>query len=630
MKLWLRILQINDVYELENMASLATMARQEAQQHCLNHQQPPDHVLFVLAGDFVGPSLLSSLDKATSMVDCLNAVGITHVCLGNHETDIPMTALGARIRQANFCWINSNMPSLNEILGVDMPAYDIITVRSKTDPTITKRVGLLGLVTNDPSLYRPGSFGDATIDPVLPTTRKLLEQLKISSNVDLIVPMTHQSMAEDRDFCRIFGAQFPIVLGGHDHVPFDETINGSRIYKTGMDAHMAGIIDIIWNNCTDEQSVEIVSPVEITAKLVRTADYPPDPDVAQRVASHKKLLTELDQARLFRVGAWMDTRIRKSHEKSLVFSTRNNRLRPSTGSTALATILRMGLRCPCAIINAGSIRGNKDYSDDTFFTWSDLMTEIPFPTTMTTCYLPGRVLEATITHSRVGSREDPPVPRGGYLHTCTNIVYNDDKRCIESIQGEPFHPDQVYLTALPDQFFLGIDNHVPLLEWAETQECIQQDASIPAKILIVEVFSTLLWLQLGSFADIDTDEDGRITRNDVSNRIQALCGEQIAELVVDNVMAVADPAGMGEIRPLEMMVVYLSATDLLDHISDEEESNALRQTVVQVTGYDAHDPRVEKLMERVRDVVDHSKDGFFQRNEIRQSTGKLRRQTLLS
>ena len=613
MSLWLRILQINDVYELENMASLATIVQQ-------SRSEGADGFLFVLAGDFVGPSLLSSLDKAASMVDCLNAVGVTHVCLGNHETDISLKALAKRVAQSNFVWINSNMREFNDILGVELPAYEIVTVQSTTDPTCSKRVALLGLLTNDPSLYRPGSFGNATISPVVETTQTLLEELQ-SLNVDFILPLTHQSMPEDRTFCQTFGgARFPIVLGGHDHIPMDETIDGARVFKTGMDAHHVGIIDIRWSPGTDTP--------EIKVKLVRTADYPADPDVAQRVASHKQLLKELERARLFRVGTWMDERLRRQG-KEQVFSTRNNRQLPSTGSTALATILRMGMRCPCAIINAGSIRGNKDYADDSFFTWSDLMAEIPFPTTMTTCYLPGSILEAAITHSRLASWEDPPLAKGGYLHTCTNIVYNDEKRCIESIQGEPFDPDRVYLTAMPEQFFLGIDNHEPLLKWAATQERFQEDAARPAKLVIVEVFSTLLWLQLGSFAELDTDADGRITREDVAKRCVSLFGPQIADLIVDNVLSVADLDGSGDIQPLEMMVAHYSATDLLDHITNAEQREALRQIVLHVTGYSADDPRVEKLMDRVREMVDHSKDGFIQREEIRKTVGNLRRQTLL-
>eukprot|EP00977_Amphora_coffeiformis_P021468 scaffold9369_cov182-Amphora_coffeaeformis.AAC.13 len=617
--LWIRIISISDVYELINFPSLATLAKEHKQD---KDGAEPGAFLFFLAGDFVGPSLLSSLDKAASMVDCMNAVGITHVCFGNHETDIPMSALAKRVQQSNFVWLNTNLQELNTKLGIDTPEYEILTVISR-DKTVTKRIALLGLLTDDSSLYRPGSFDNATIEPVISTTDRFVEELQ--PKVDMMIPLTHQSIDEDLVFAKAFGGEvFPIILGGHDHVPIDETVRGSRIYKVGMDGDNAGMIDIRWKG---NDPAEIPS---VEATLLRTNEYPPDLDVSARVASHKSLLKELDQARLFRVGNWMNDRMKQCLScESLVFSTVDNRLGPSTGSTALATMLRMGMRCHCAIINAGSVRANKEYANDSFFTWSDLKAEIPFPTHMTACYLPGYVLEATITNSRLSSWKTPPIARGGYIHCCCNIAYSNLTRKIESIQDGPFDPDRLYLVALPDQFFTGIDDHVPLLTWAETQESLKQEAAVPAKLLIVQVFSTLLWLQLGSFADLDQDQDGQITREDISNRCHAIFGPQIADLVVDNVLSVADLDGDGSIRPLEMMVAHYSATDLLNHVSNDEEDGALRATVLQVTGYEANDPKVDKLVERVRKLLDTSRDGSFQRDEIRQAVGSIKRQSLL-
>jgi 2',3'-cyclic-nucleotide 2'-phosphodiesterase (5'-nucleotidase family) len=73
---WLRIIQINDVYELQNFPSFKALVDEKS--------QGPDKTLVVLSGDFLGPSLLSSLDKGRGMVDTMMACGITHVCFGNH------------------------------------------------------------------------------------------------------------------------------------------------------------------------------------------------------------------------------------------------------------------------------------------------------------------------------------------------------------------------------------------------------------------------------------------------------------------------------------------------------------------------------------------------------------------
>lgn len=77
----LRIIQINDVYQLDNFPSFRSLVDQ--------YSEEPDRTIVVLAGDFVSPSLLSSLDRGRGMVDVMGVAGVTHVCLGNHEADIP-------------------------------------------------------------------------------------------------------------------------------------------------------------------------------------------------------------------------------------------------------------------------------------------------------------------------------------------------------------------------------------------------------------------------------------------------------------------------------------------------------------------------------------------------------------
>ena len=780
-EVWLRIIQINDVYELDQFASFQTCIAEHSNDgndgNSNSSRRRPDRVLVILAGDFLGPSLLSSLDQGASMIDCLNAVGVDFVCFGNHECDVPtQTALPKRIQQSNFCWLNSNMQELNDKVlllssssGIHTPEY--ATVQVVSNKSSSKQIALLGLLTPDPSLYRPGSFANATIEPVIPTTEALLEKLQQQQQqdndnnnnnnndamIDLIIPITHQSMAEDRALAHHFGGTiFPIILGGHDHTPMDETImttttknknsnnnnnnGGARIFKTGYDAIYTGIIDIRWKNdhgtsttitttttneeeCnhngrsssdnsdsdTDDDNAVIRTtpppctnnnnntkkqpspPPIITAKLVRTADYPPDPVMAERVAMHQQLLVELEQANLFRVRNWMNQRMKdclggdrdccgsssssstgngdfgssssssfSSHDVDLtIFSTKDNRLHPSTGTTALTTMIRMGMRCHCALINAGSVRGNHVYASDDddalFFTWKDLKAEIPFPTLMTASYIPGHVLQDMITHSRSQSWLVPPIAAGGYIHTCTNICYNNRTHQIESIGGEPFEPDRDYLTALPLQFFQGIDHHTALLDWVATTTTTavannnqtetdkssnsisnhsylsHEEAARPAKQVIVEVFCALFWLQLGSFAEMDVSSRGYLTRDDVKKHCQQLYGHAF-DVMVENLMSVADVLDEKDIiSPLEVMVVQYIASDLIEHASTEDQQVLLmKKTAAHVLGTkDLECEEVMRMVEMLRNILDKDKDGIIHRSESMQALGGLRRQSLL-
>jgi 2',3'-cyclic-nucleotide 2'-phosphodiesterase (5'-nucleotidase family) len=609
MGLWLRIIQINDVYELDNFPNLQTLIQE--------HQNGPDKILVVCAGDFLAPSLLSSLDKGAGMVDCLEAVGVTHVCLGNHETDVGDDALKDRIRSSKFKWINTNVPSLNDALAVNTIPHDIIEVSNGRG--MTKKVGILGLLTHDPSLYRPGAFGNALIEPILPFTEKYIAEFK--SKVDVMIPMTHARITEDRSFCAHFGGEvFPVVLGGHDHELYDELQRGTRIVKAGSDAEKAAVIDLKWDG--DESTTTVPT---VSVQIIPTSDFAPDPIVAKRVEAHHQILQELEQSPLFSLQNWKPP-------CGKAFSTANNRVGPSTGSTALMTMLRMGMRAQCGIVNAGSIRANQTYDDpDAYFYWSDLKAEIPFPTGMVACYMPGRVLEATIRNSRQGARQQPPVAKGGYLHACNNIHYNDEKECIERIGKAPFHPDQAYLTTLPLKFFSGIDNHEPLLTWAkETGVEVTLDAAIPAKIVLVQIFSALIWMHLGSFEEIDSDNDGVLSRAEVKARAAQIYGPQVADLVVDNIMSVADMNGDGFISPLEMMIVQFVATDIFDHVCTKDELKAMKDVAAKVLGKDPSHDDVKIMVEKIRDTMDTSKDGKISREEVMEALGGLERAELLT
>src|SRR5580704_9488489 len=95
----LRIVSMNDVYSLVNLPRMKTLVRHQSR------EAPADVMLVILAGDFLAPSLLSSLDGGRGMVECLNDIGITHVVLGNHEDDVPTAALRERVRELQAVWL---------------------------------------------------------------------------------------------------------------------------------------------------------------------------------------------------------------------------------------------------------------------------------------------------------------------------------------------------------------------------------------------------------------------------------------------------------------------------------------------------------------------------------------------
>ena len=195
----LRIVSINDVYELTQLPRIRTMLQKLS--------QGPHTTISVMAGDFVSPSVLSSLDSGKGMIDCLNRIPITHACFGNHEADIGISELKKRISEFGGKWLNSNMKGLKH---PNLHEYHIVTTQSG------HRVALIGLLADGKVGLKAGDFKGIKVDPLLPAAAELCARLRADEKVDAIVPITHQGIREDRLLAQA-GLGLPLIVGGHDH-----------------------------------------------------------------------------------------------------------------------------------------------------------------------------------------------------------------------------------------------------------------------------------------------------------------------------------------------------------------------------------------------------------------------------
>eukprot|EP00965_Chrysotila_dentata_P196712 6177751-Pleurochrysis_carterae.AAC.6 len=189
------ILHFNDVYQLSNLPRLMTAIRQE--------KSLRTNVIVTMGGDFLAPSLLSSLDNGAAMVRLFNLMGVDYVCFGtgarNHEADIPYEALTQRISEFHGVWLNSNMPGFEPAL----PSHAAHALTGEDGSVGARTVGFLGLLVGGEgfsTLYRIGAMGGYCegIVPVLRAHEAASAALRSEAHVDAIVPMTHQNVAEDR------------------------------------------------------------------------------------------------------------------------------------------------------------------------------------------------------------------------------------------------------------------------------------------------------------------------------------------------------------------------------------------------------------------------------------------------
>lgn len=231
---------------------------------------------------------------------------------------------------------------------LELPEYSIVDVRGSGDHS--RRVAFIGLNTDDPALYRKGSFGGATIEPLNEKAIALYKEIFAREvNIDAIVPVTHQSVALDRMLATNLDVEFPLILGGHDHEPYLETIGKCTVVKTGSNAQKFAICDITW------PTPDALSP-HVTVTLNETSAYAPKQEITALVDKHHRVLFELEKAVLCPVADLPSA--------LLPLSSVSTRLHPSTMGTFLCELIKEAVGADCVLLNSGNVRGNHLYESD--------------------------------------------------------------------------------------------------------------------------------------------------------------------------------------------------------------------------------------------------------------------------
>ena len=568
----LRIITVNDVYQIDHIANYATCKKQES--------VGADLTIGTLPGDFVAPSLLSSLDKGVGIVDCMLEAGIDYVCFGNHENDIPIDQLYNRIKQKgsdgqHITWINSNMRDMPHLMNpssyrIETPPYKIIKVYGGGGKHIRK-VALIGLCTEDPHIKKHNAFGGATISPLKDTALQLYNHLITVEKVDLVIPLTHQLVELDRELAAATQG-FRIILGGHDHEEYLENVDfatgqlfsvlsskelkqtspGCAIVKTGMDAKTFGICDIVW----DEAGDGVVPKVSVVFK--EAAAYAPDVELQSMINKHTKVLKELEASILFTIP------------EGVTLTSKNMRNRPTSVGTLFSNIVRDVLVTDCVLFGGGCIRGNQDYPSGYRFSFADVKNEFSLGAEMVVVHLSGQCIKDSIEYTRAKADAN----EGGYLQTDDSISWDKDTNTVTKIAGEDVDLTKLYTVGIMQLDLTGLDNILPLIKYVNEnhEKALRQaDSGIDATLIVIDYFSKRIWFEILSqftFDEIDKDHNGYITKDEVSAVAHNKFGKSqrdATDIMVDNLFAVADTDKDGRITRNDVV--------LLSHVSNMHKLN---------------------------------------------------------
>jgi 5'-nucleotidase len=443
------ILQANDVYEISPLdrGRIGGMARVATVLRDLERRAP--HTIAVLAGDFVSPSLISSLSRVEDgektpiageqMVALMNAVGFDYVTFGNHEFDISEESLLERIEESEFSYVAANVrhgagdaAAPFERRGEPIPDYAVHTF---TDPDGRElRLGLVGLTLP----FNQASYVSYE-DPLEAGERAYAAA---AAESDLVFALTHLSLDLDRDLARRI-PELPLILGGHDHINTKVSEGTTRIAKADANARTVYLHWVTYD--TADGSVEVWSQL-----LPITDDIPNDPEVEALVeaweATAEELIRDLGYDANSEIGDFAEP-----------FDGREASVR--TQQTNLGQSIACAMRAAdtlgsdLAFLNAGSIR-----IDDTLVgsvQQRDVLRTLPFGGEIVHGRMRGEILEMVLD---VGFGTN--FGEGGYLQLTPNVVPTEQGYAID---GEPLDPGREYRVTLPSFLSEGLEDNLGFL-----------------------------------------------------------------------------------------------------------------------------------------------------------------------
>uniref|UniRef100_A0A0G4H9J8 EF-hand domain-containing protein n=1 Tax=Chromera velia CCMP2878 TaxID=1169474 RepID=A0A0G4H9J8_9ALVE len=359
-----------------------------------------------------------------------------------------------------------------------------------------RKLGLVGLLTNDPVLYSGGApFGGASIECPWDTLELYKKKLEEEDGVDLVLPLCHLYEFQDERTCRDF--DFPLILSGHDHHVVNRDWHGTRLVKPGCDARKAAVIDICWRDAQCPQP-------EIKLEIVDVCSFAPNAEVQKVVDESSLVLKSL-----------RDTQLTAIPDRFRPLSSVGARSGPVSVGTFLCTELLEGAARyspELCLLAGGNMRGGMEYEEAEVFTLETLQSEIHSHVNLAVVRLPGWLISSAMRESR---KEMGSV---WCLLQCDEGVQVGDDGSVVGIKGERLEKEREYsVLCVPSELdaVSGPPSLASFFSKEENKERLQirDDFHMNAQVLLLKLWASRVWNEI--WMRLDADHDGTLSPEDL-------------------------------------------------------------------------------------------------------------------
>jgi len=478
------IFSINDVYILPNLSKL---------KHYMDEQQNKDFYT-TISGNFLTPSILSTIDYGRSIVDILNQISIDFACFGNHEFNIPQEKLSQRIEHFNGIWLNSNITPLDGTISYAITEKNSI------------RIGWIGLCTTDtPILSNPDN--KLVFNDIITSASKCVQLLK--PYTDIIVALTHQTIEDDL----LLAEQVPeinIILGGHEHTPYFKINNNTMIIKSGINCDFVSTINIKKDR----------DKISYTAILNDISNHQSNKMIDTQIEKYTKTIEIFHQFNLFEtiLEKPLSSKYTKDGQQYLC--------------QLINDVIKESYQVDVVITNGGGYLGNIDYLNN--FTYRDLLTEFPFENNLVEITMTGKQIQNTIIYSE----NKININYGGYLQLDSDCIIENNT--ITSINNAKINNTYRYKVVIIGKLLLGMDNNSELIKIGKTLDNVTQlvENGLPIKFVI---FKHFIHHQLGShFYNLNDSNETDLDKSEIHKHLNTLTNNTITDIELDLMMDMMD------------------------------------------------------------------------------------------
>ncbi len=443
-------LQLNDVYEIKSFSGgkYGGMDRVETLHQQLLQENP--NTLMFMAGDFLSPSLLSTIKVAGErisgqhIIEVMNAMKFDLVGFGNHEFDLKEPLLQKRLNESSFNW-----NSTNALHRVGENREKVEAFYSQKDTVINKipRTFTFNLKDKDGTSIKIGF-----ISPCIDSNPKeyvdygdLYEDSKnaftvLKPSVDIVFGLTHLDLSQDKMIAEML-PEIPLLMGGHEHTNMYVKVGNSYIAKADANAKTVYVHRITYNTKTKK--------TKIVSELV---------EINESIARNEKISKIIEKWNVF-----LDDKLKEILPKpnEVIYHAEiplDGRDAPSRSvQTNLGQIITRAMyyafndEIDCAIVNGGSIRIDDELTGD--ITGIDIFRVLPFGGGVLKVEMKGALLEKSLNHGRLKAG------KGAYLQRYKAYYNKETKEWF--VDGNKIKPTKIYTVALSDFLMKGYD--IPFL-----------------------------------------------------------------------------------------------------------------------------------------------------------------------